>query len=185
MGVTECLERVKECLMYYFFSKKIRLCVVGLPNSGKTSFCKAYVGEAVLKKERPTMGVRKQKWVKNGIHGVFYDIGGNARYENLLNINCKHADALIFVVDASDTSTLKNSKRLLDMIMKRNRKSPLPLLVLCTHNDIDGFERCQNIALELSLDSLLGGRDISCYSISSITLSNFPVVDEWIEGHAK
>lgn len=104
-------------------------------------------------------------------------------YQNQINFTYRNSNAFFFVIDASDPSSFSVAKTMLSDIIYRNREVSIPLLVLCTHNDIEGFKSSQEIALEIGLDSFLG-RDISCYSISSLTLSNFPAIEEWIARHA-
>lgn len=184
MNIKECLIKAKECLTYYFFGRKITISLIGLPKSGKTSFYKLYTEQKVLKKERPTTGSRSRPFVKNGIRGTFYEIGGAAQYSNLRDFSYRNSDALFFFVDASDPGSFSDAKEMLCGLIHRNRHVRIPILVLCTHNDKNGYVKCQNIALELSLDSLLG-RDLSCYSVSSLTRSNLPAVEEWITKHSK
>ncbi|KAI5185239.1 ADP-ribosylation factor-like protein 8 [Nematocida homosporus] len=184
MQITECFERFYSCLVYYFWGKKIKICVAGVSRSGKTSFCRAMIQERVLKKEKPTLGIQLRRFVKQGVHGVFYDIGGGEQYQNLVDFHYRLADAFFFVIDSSDSETWSRAKERLNGILSRNKHVRIPILVLCTHNDVDGFGTCQDIALDIGLDSLLG-RDIACYSISSQTMSNFAAVEEWIVKHAK
>ncbi|KAH9385422.1 ADP-ribosylation factor-like protein 8 [Nematocida major] len=184
MKIKECLVETKNCLVYYFLGLKISVCLIGPPKSGKTSFCKAYSNRKVLSKERPTMGMRTRAFVKNGIKGTFSDIGGAPEYSNLWDFSYRSSKALFFFVDASDPSSFYSAKCMLQRLLEKNKHVDIPILVLCTHNDTNGFVKCQSIALELSLDSFLG-KDISCYSISSLTLSNFAAVEEWIAKHAK
>ncbi|KAI5191769.1 ADP-ribosylation factor-like protein 8 [Nematocida minor] len=184
MHIKECLIELKNCLIYYFLGKKIKISLCGLSKSGKTSFCNAYNGRKVLKKERPTHGSRKRPFVKNGIRGMFNDIGGAVEYTNLMDFSYRSSDALFFFVNASEPSEFSNAKHMLLGLLDRNKKVNVPILIMCTHNDIHGYAKCQNIALEMCLDSFLG-KDISCYSISSLTLSNFAAVEEWITKHAK
>ncbi|KAI5180938.1 ADP-ribosylation factor-like protein 8 [Nematocida sp. AWRm80] len=184
MNIKECIERTKNCFTYYFFGRKIKICMGGVSGSGKTSFCKAFTKKYVLKKERSTQGMRMHKFIKEGVHGTFYDIGGGREYENLLDFNYKNSNVLFFVVDASSPETFPSAREMLESLLYRNKGKKSPILILCTHNDVDGAVLCQDLALELGIDSLLG-RDISCYSISSLTLSNFTAVEEWIQKRAK
>lgn len=184
MQITVCFEAVKNCLSYYFLGKKIRICVTGVPRSGKTTFCKAFVGQPVLRKERPTRGVRVWKFAKNDMHGTLYDIGGAQEYVNLAEHNYRNADALVFVLNATESASFADARERLAGLLCRNKKTKIPILILCTHNDVEGFETCQRIALELGLDSLMT-RDVSCYSVSSITLSNFDAVAVWVARYAK
>lgn len=183
MQVVECFESIWRCMQYYICGKKIKICIAGPAGSGKTSFCKAFLNQRILKKERATPGVQSRKFVRNGIQGIFYDIGGSITYQNQINFTYRTSQAFFFVVDASDPTTFSAAKTMLSDIVYRNRAINSPILVLCTHNDIEGYKSSQDIALDIGLDSFLG-RDISCYSISSLTLSNFAAVEEWITKHA-
>lgn len=172
--------------MYYFFSRKLTICVAGPPRSGKTSFCKAFSVDStqVLKKEMPTTRVQIRKFMRDSIHGMLYDIGGANEYENLMDFYYRNSEALFFVVDSSDTAQLPAAKRLLGNIIFNNRDIKIPVLVLCTHNDIEDSQTCQEIALEIGIDALLG-RDLACYSVSSLTSSNFNAVMSWVSRRAK
>lgn len=183
MQMIECLETFWRCLQYYVWGKKIKICVAGPSSSGKTSFCKAFLNQRILKKERPTPGIQSWRFIRNSIQGIFYDIGGGNTYQNQINFTYRTSEAFFFVVDASDPTSFSTAKTMLSDIIYRNREINSPILVLCTHNDIEGFKSSQDIALDIGLDAFLG-RDISCYSISSMTLSNFSAVEEWITRHA-
>ncbi|OAG31688.1 ADP-ribosylation factor-like protein 8 [Nematocida displodere] len=184
MQLGECIEETKSCLAYYLWGKKITICVAGTTGAGKTSFCKAFLEKRVLQKERPTIGMKQSKFLKNGIQGTFYDTGGALEYTNIIDFNYRLSNALIFVVDASSPEGLHDAKEMLSSLVYRNKHVKIPMLVACTHNDVEDSETCQTIALELRLDSLIG-REISCYSVSSITMSNFGAVEEWVARHAK
>ncbi|KAI5170591.1 ADP-ribosylation factor-like protein 8 [Nematocida sp. LUAm3] len=184
MQIKKCLEEIKNYFHYYFWNKKIKICVAGAKKSGKTSFCKAFTNQSVLKKEKPTKGRNIRKFLKKGIQGTLYDIGGAPEYANVTDLSYRSADVLFFVVDASSPELFQDAKEILGAILYRNKHRKAPVLVLCTHNDLSDSKTCQDIALELSLDSYLG-RDLSCYSVSSLTLSNFTSVEEWIYRHAK
>ncbi|EIJ88682.1 ADP-ribosylation factor-like protein 8 [Nematocida parisii] len=184
MGIRECLIETRNCLNYYFFGKKIKICLCGPSKSGKTSFYKAFTEKKVLKKEPSTIGSRTRHFTKNGLRGLFFDIGGAAEYNNLRDLCYRKSNALLFFVNASDPDSFIDAKTMLLGLLNRNKRKNMPILILCTHNDVEGFVDCKNIALHLSLDSFLG-KDIACYSISSLTLSNFTAVEEWIMMHAK
>ncbi|KAI5190469.1 ADP-ribosylation factor-like protein 8 [Nematocida sp. AWRm77] len=187
MDLSELFEKIQACIIYYFCSKKISICVAGVARSGKTSFCKAFITDdctKVLKNEPPTTHMRIRKFIKENIHGIMYDIGGNKEYENLANFYYRYASAFFFVVDSSDPSQFPAAKEFLFSIITNNRDIRIPILILCTHNDIEESQMCQEIALEIGVDRLIG-RDIACYSISSITGSNFNSVVEWVSKRAK
>lgn len=184
MKIEECVTKIKDCILYYFIGKKIKISVGGISKSGKTSFCKAFTDKKVLKKERTTLGIHTRPFIKDGVRGSISDIGGASEYTNIMDYMYRNSDAHIFFVDASVPSELSNAKHMFEGLLKRNHRISIPILIMCTHNDVKGFMSCQDIALEMGLDRFIG-RDIACYSTSSLTRSNFTAVEEWIIKRAK
>lgn len=184
MNIRECIRKTQECLVYYFTGKKIKISLGGVAKSGKTSFSKSFTDKKVLKKEKPTLGTYTRLFFKNGVRGMLIDIGGSEAYSNLMDYTYRNSDAHFFFVNASSPQEFLSSKRMFEGLIKRNQAINIPILILCTHNDINGFKTCQEIALEMGLDRFIG-KDIGCYSISSLTRSNFTAIEEWIGRRAK
>ena len=91
-----------------FFKKKLELCLLGLENSGKTTFVNQLMGEN--KKTIPTIGLnvksfnKGSKWIffiKKGVNMKVWDIGGQFQYRQNWADYAKLSDVIIYMVDSS------------------------------------------------------------------------------------
>lgn len=185
MGILQgCLNRIKECIKFYCLGKSVKVCVAGPPGSGKTAFCKAFISGVFDSGTRSTAGMKPRKFAKEELKGVFYDIGGGPEFQNLADFYYRTSNVLLFFLDSTNPSQFDKAKEMLRGLLYRNRKLNNPILVLCTHNDLENSLKCKDIVLNIGLDALLD-REVACYSISSTTQSNFDLVLAWLQKNAK
>lgn len=184
MPISRCIEDFKDCLRYYLFGRKIEVCVVGPEGSGKTAFCRAFISGRFDSRVHSTAGVKARHFKREGLKGTFYDVGGRDNFANLWDFYYRNSDALLFVVSSVKGTDFDQSKEMLRGLLYRNRKINNPILVVCTHSDLEHTLKCKDIALNIGLDALLD-RDVACYSVSSVTKSNFDIVQEWLAKNAR
>ena len=65
--------------------------------------------------------------------------------------------ALIFVVDATDDTRMKEARGVLRQVLEAEPMSRVPLLVLCSKSDVEGALTSEEIRILLGLDLLLHG----------------------------
>jgi ADP-ribosylation factor-like protein 8 len=175
----QCCTDLANYIKYSLCGSSVKVCVVGPSGSGKTVFCKCFSGGQFDRAPRETAGVKTRKFGREGMNGVFYEVGGSEEFINLTDIYYRKSDVLFFMVDATAPERFDDAKELLRGLLYRNRKLSKPILVLCNKNDMEGAQKCRDIILSIGLDALMD-RNVSCYSISSKTGSNFKLVLEWM-----
>ena len=90
-----------------------------------------------------------------------------------------HKDAIIFVVDSTDTARLPEARRLLHATLKEKELGYLPLLVMCTKSDLEGALSSDQMVPLLGLDLLLNGewyvQSVTAHQDSKDSLYKLPV----------
>merc|ERR1711935_304371 len=82
---------------------KLKIIVVGLDNSGKTTIIshlkpkKAIASDIV-----PTVGFNVEEFQKNGVQFTVFDMSGQGRYRNLWEHYYKDVGGIIFCIDSTD-----------------------------------------------------------------------------------
>ena len=99
-------------LLNFLFAKKLEICLLGLENTGKTTFVDSIMG--VHKQNLPTIGLnvkQVKKGSKNNIikFNIFidlnmkiWDIGGQFQYRQNWVDYAKMGDVIIFMIDSSN-----------------------------------------------------------------------------------
>ena len=85
-----------------FFSKKLELCILGLEDSGKTTFVKQLMGE--VKKTAPTIGLNVKSYKQGNVNMKIWDIGGQFQYRQNWVDYAKLCDVIVFMIDSSDVN---------------------------------------------------------------------------------
>ena len=116
---------------------EVKLMVLGLDKSGKTSLLKCIAGEDISKVV-PTYGFNIRNYEMNGVILNVWDIGGQKGLRSYWNTYCDASDGCIFVIDSSDQERLNEAAMELMNILDEDVLSNLPLLILVTKSDLQG-----------------------------------------------
>lgn len=84
-----------------FSSHKMEIVLIGIENSGKTTLLNQLT-QGEPKVTAPTIGLNIKQVKKGNINMKVWDIGGQVQYRCEWNRYTKEADAIIFMVDASN-----------------------------------------------------------------------------------
>merc|ERR1719413_80874 len=82
---------------------KVRIVVVGLDNSGKTTVLNALKPKKATLETVPTVGFSTEEFQKHGINFCAFDMSGQSRYRNLWEHYYGDVEGIIVVVDATDS----------------------------------------------------------------------------------
>lgn len=116
-----------------------RILVVGLDNSGKTTILnKIKPAKAALLEVVPTVGFNLEEFAKNNLQFTCYDMSGHSKYRELWTRFYAEAQAIIFVLDATDRLRLNVAKAELDEILNHPdiRSRPIPILIFANKMDL-------------------------------------------------
>jgi ADP-ribosylation factor-like protein 8 len=118
-----------------FFSRTLELVLVGLANSGKTTFCNfLHTGRFV--EEGPTIGLNVKVMQKGGVTTKIWDLGGQAKYRTEWSRYTRGCDVIVFVVDTTAPNELPTAKKELHQLLEDRDLARLPLLVLANKIDL-------------------------------------------------
>ena len=67
-----------------------------------------------------------------------WDLGGQPRFRDSWEKYCRDADAIVYVVDASDSGSMDIAKTQLHQLLSWPSLAGIPLLVLGNKNDLSG-----------------------------------------------
>ncbi|CAL8998080.1 unnamed protein product, partial [Prunus brigantina] len=139
MGLLSIIRKIKRK------EKEIRILMVGLDNSGKTTIVLRINGEDTSVVS-PTLGfniktITYQKYTLN-----IWDVGGQKTIRSYWRNYFEQTDGLVWVVDSSDLRRLDDCKMELDNLLKEERLSGSSLLILANKQDIKGALSPEEIA---------------------------------------
>lgn len=133
--------------------KKVTLLMVGLDNAGKTSTVADLTGDST-DGITPTVGFLNSSFSLHRFHVTLYDVGGGAKIRSIWKNYYAESFGLVFVVDASDTDRLEDSKKILYETEMHPSVAGKPLLVLGNKQDCEGALNENELRRLLELDEL-------------------------------
>ncbi|KAK9320494.1 ADP-ribosylation factor family-domain-containing protein [Lipomyces orientalis] len=133
--------------------KEMRLLMLGLDNSGKTTIVKQLLGEDV-KSVSPTLGfnIKTVEW--DGYKLNIWDVGGQSSLRPFWRNYYEKTDAILWVVDASSLDRLQDCKVELDKVIQEDRLTGAGLLILVNKIDIISSDEIRKAVLDLVSDTL-------------------------------
>ncbi|TKA57798.1 ADP-ribosylation factor-like protein 2 [Rhodotorula sp. CCFEE 5036] len=133
--------------------RQVRVLMLGLDNAGKTTICKALLGEDV-DQVSPTLGFNIRTIVHNGYTLNIWDIGGQTSLRPYWRNYFEQTDAVVWVVDSSDRARMVDCKRELHGLLQEERLMGASLLVFANKQDIRGAMSSEEIEQALDLPTL-------------------------------
>lgn len=160
------------------FARRMEIVVVGLENSGKTTFINSLSdgnpGDTV-----PTIGLNVKQFNKGNLIIKAWDLGGQIQYRSEWARYAKGTQVIIFVVDASATDLITYSRRELHTMLEERDLANIPLLVLANKIDLNPHLTEPEIIEGLNLDYVIDNRWL-VISISAIKGTNLERVVDWL-----
>ncbi|GAA5870148.1 hypothetical protein JCM8547_006901 [Rhodosporidiobolus lusitaniae] len=133
--------------------KQVRVLMLGLDNAGKTTICKAILGENV-DEVSPTLGFNIRTIVHQGYTLNVWDIGGQISLRPYWRNYFEQTDAVVWVVDSSDRARMGDCREELHGLLKEERLQGASLLVFANKQDIGGAMTVDEISSALDLTTL-------------------------------
>ena len=137
------------------FNKEKRILMLGLDAAGKTSVLyKLQLGETVC--TIPTIGFNVETVQYKSVNFTVWDVGGQEKIRPLWQHYYQNTDALIWVVDSSDTQfdRMKDSCEELHSVLASDHLTDAKVLIYANKQDLPGALRAKELARELELDRL-------------------------------
>lgn len=123
---------VLEKLRDVFFSSKMEIVLVGLENSGKTTFVN-YLNVGRHLEEAPTVGMNVKVMKKGGVTLKVWDIGGQKQYRSEWARYTRGCNVIAFVVDTQTPQTLHVAKKELHQLLEDRELAVSHHMHACPH----------------------------------------------------
>ncbi|XP_033729457.1 ADP-ribosylation factor-like protein 3 [Pecten maximus] len=150
MGLLSLLRKLKSSK-----SQELRILLLGLDNSGKTTLLKNLAKEEhEFKNIAPTQGFNIKSVSADGLQLNVWDIGGQRRIRPYWKNYFDNTDVLIYVVDSSDRKRLMESGDELEELLSEDKLVGVPLLVFANKQDLENATPYGEIAEGMGLQSI-------------------------------
>lgn len=156
-----------------------RVMMVGLENAGKTSILyKMKLGETM--RTSPTIGFNVESINHQNLTITVWDMGGRQQLHSLWMTYLPHTDALVYVVDCTDTDErLSQSSELLHRLIKEEFLDNVPLLLLCNKQDVANAKTASQI-VQLFKMHVLTDRNWQAQQCVAITGNGLGEALDWL-----
>mmetsp|Transcript_47414 Transcript_47414/g.141548 ORF Transcript_47414/g.141548 Transcript_47414/m.141548 type:complete len:185 (-) Transcript_47414:87-641(-) len=136
--------------------KKVRIVVVGLDNSGKTTILNCLKPKKASLETVPTVGFSTEEFQKHGVNFCAFDMSGQSRYRNLWEHYYGDVEGIIIVVDATDKLRFAVVKDELQTMLADPRvaEKKIPLLFLSNKMDLPAASPPLEIVQALDLETI-------------------------------
>lgn len=178
------INRVLEWFRSLFWKEEMELTLVGLQNSGKTTFVNVIASGQFTEDMIPTVGFNMRKITKGNVTIKLWDIGGQPRFRSMWERYCRGVNAILFMVDAADEDKLEASRNELMQLLDKAQLDAIPVLVLGNKKDLPGALDERQLIERMNL-SAIQNREICCYSISCKEKENIDITLQWLIQHSK
>eukprot|EP00124_Ichthyophonus_hoferi_P001142 Ihof_evm10s53 gene=Ihof_evmTU10s53 len=121
-----------------FWKEEMELTLVGLQNSGKTTFVNVIASGSYTEDMLPTVGFNMRKVAKGNVTIKLWDIGGQPRFRTMWERYCRGVNAILYMVDATDLDPekIRQSSHELHQLLDKPQLAGIPILVLGNKNDL-------------------------------------------------
>ena len=147
MGLFSLLKKLKRN------DREVRLLVLGLDNSGKTTILKRLSDEDISQ-VMPTQGFNVKSLVQNGVTLNVWDIGGQKSIRPYWRNYFDHTDAMIYVIDSADQKRMEETGVELDQLLDEEKLDGVPVLIFANKQDLISAHTPEEISDGLNLSCI-------------------------------
>ncbi|GLE03627.1 hypothetical protein PINS_up012529 [Pythium insidiosum] len=145
------LESFSHAWSRLMLGRSCQVLVLGLDGVGKTTLLyRLQANEHVP--TFPTIGFNVETFRAGEIEFTVWDLGGDARIRRLWHLYFARADAVVFVVDATDRERLSLAKQELQRVMKSDELRDAKLLVCANKQDAPDAMAADDVRRALAVD---------------------------------
>ncbi|XP_045187964.1 ADP-ribosylation factor-like protein 3 [Mercenaria mercenaria] len=148
MGLLALLRKLKSS-----GGKELRILLLGLDNSGKTTLLKSLASEDISH-ITPTQGFNIKTVQSEGFRLNVWDIGGQRKIRPYWKNYFENTDVLIYVIDSSDRKRMEETGEELNELLDEDKLCGVPLLVYANKQDLDFAASAADISDSLGLSSI-------------------------------
>merc|ERR1711968_435311 len=147
MGLLSLLRKLKKT------DTEVRILMLGLDNSGKTSILKRLSDEDITH-IMPTQGFNIKSLLHEGFKLNVWDIGGQKTIRPYWKNYFENTDALIYVVDSSDRRRLEEAAEELSELTEEDKLGGIPVLVFANKQDLMNATPAEEVVEAMGLMDL-------------------------------
>lgn len=167
-----------------FWKEEMELTLVGLQNSGKTTFVNVIASGQFSEDMIPTVGFNMRKVTKGNVTIKLWDIGGQPRFRSMWERYCRGVNCIVYMVDAADNEKIEAARNELHALLEKPQLTGIPVLVLGNKNDLPDAPSVEELIVKLNLKAI-SNREVCCYSISCKNQNNIDITLQWLIKHSK
>ncbi|KAG6599754.1 ADP-ribosylation factor family [Phytophthora cinnamomi] len=161
---------------------QVRILVVGLDNSGKTTLVnhlkpkKSQAREVV-----PTIGFQVEEFTKSNLNFTVFDMSGQSRYRSLWENYYSDVQAIIYVLDSTDTIRMCVAKDELEQLVEHKElaSKKVPILFFANKMDLPNALTPVECMQMLELDNL-GSKSWHITASNAVTGRGVEEGIEWL-----
>ncbi|XP_071801200.1 uncharacterized protein [Asterias amurensis] len=152
--------------------KQVTLALIGLDNAGKTTTILGIQGES-QDDVAPTVGFVSTNFKFEKFDVTVFDLGGGKKIRPIWKSYYAEIHGVVFVLDASDESRLRECQDVLQEVLKQERIAGKRILILANKQDkegaLDEIDICDQLSLEdMVTDSKCPCRVETCSAVKGI-----------------
>merc|ERR1712100_875350 len=163
--------------------QEARILVLGLDNAGKTTILKKLSDEDISH-IMPTQGFNIKSLVREGFKLNVWDIGGQKTIRPYWSNYFEASDALVYVIDSSDSRRLQESGEELRELLAEDKLGRVPLLIFANKQDLLQAVSTDEIAATLNLTGI-ADRTWTIQACSAKTGEGLQEGMEWMVGQCQ
>jgi len=130
--------------------REMRILMLGLDNSGKTTALKKLAGEDI-EQITPTQGFNIKSVQQEGFKLNVWDIGGQKHIRPYWKNYYENTDAIIYIVDSADQRRVDEAAEELTSLMEEEKLAAVPTLILANKQDLLNAMNAAALMKELEL----------------------------------
>ncbi|OAF67561.1 ADP-ribosylation factor L [Intoshia linei] len=141
-------------ILNYLSQRDIRLVMVGLDNSGKTTVLHKLKHNTNVS-TIPTIAFNVDNFKFKNLNLNVWDIGGQDKFVSKWNHHFQNTDVLIFVIDSSDISRVRQASKRLHECLQHQLLENVLLMVLANKQDMPNSLKIDEMITRLELEKVV------------------------------
>jgi len=181
----DLIQRFLDWIKSLFWKEELELTLVGLQNSGKTTFVNVITSGQFTDDMIPTVGFNMKKITKGNVTIKLWDIGGQPRFRSMWERYCRGVGAIVYMVDAADHDRIEAARNELHNLLDKVHLAGIPVLVLGNKRDLPDALDENELIEQMNLRAIINDRELCCYSISCKEKENIDISLQWLISKSK
>tara|TARA_B110000008_G_scaffold33839_1_gene30006 strand:+ start:1200 stop:1739 length:540 start_codon:yes stop_codon:yes gene_type:complete len=168
---------------WIYGNREATILILGLDASGKTTILNR-LNYGDNRQTIPTIGFNCEHIKFGNLNFVGWDIGGQDRIRRMWHNYFENADAIVFVVDASDKSRFGEAKEELSKLAQHGYLKDCCFLIFANKQDLQGASSTDELVTNMNLRTIL--RNVHAWKVCESTATTGSGVDKgfsWLSDH--